>query len=372
MPSYEDMTTAIEDAITDVEMPDTDLDTSSDVSESTPEPEASTEPVEASPEAPTDSIEVSSPAKSEQESRVQDEFEKKFGITAQSSSGRENRIPYSRVKKITEKAINDAKKEWESSTSPKTQELETKLKTYEDAFQQVEPRLRDYEARLTQVAEFERLMLNEPVNFLKMLVKIPAYDQIFNNPQAQAPAPTTDDMPEPDQALPDGSRVYSMDGLKALLAWNAKQVEGRVTNQIAQRYAPLESSYQQYQQIQSVLPQVQQQIAEARQWPQFTENEDEITKALQQNPSFNLERAYQHVVWPKFQAEREKLTGDAKVNREAIRAELLKELKQAPRSTSATTSATKTTAQKPVIRNSDGDVLSGIEAVIAQAVQGLK
>jgi len=38
-----------------------------------------------------------------------DDFDKKFGLTSTSPTGRENRIPYSRVKKITEKAVTDAK-----------------------------------------------------------------------------------------------------------------------------------------------------------------------------------------------------------------------------------------------------------------------
>ena len=284
---------------------------------------------------------------------AQDDFEKKFGIPAQSSSGRENRIPYSRVKKIVEKAVKDAKPSWEKDLEAshvpvtKFQELDTKVK--------------DYEGRLTQVAEFERIMSEEPVNFLKMLVKLPQYAQIFNpasQPQGTTPnQPNTsaaDEMPQPDQQMPDGSMVYSMDGLKNLLEWRDQRVEARVTKQIEDRYAPLENDYKQYQSVQAVIPQVQKQIDDARRLPLFNENEDEIVKALQANPAITLDQAYLQVVLPKF-----------KVDRDKMRAELLKEVKQAPKATSVSSGAT-----KPAPVASTGS--KSLEAIIEEAIQGIK
>src|SRR5882757_710187 len=114
----EDLSTIIEDSITDVTLPvpETDLDLSPEPVEPmevTSAVEPVNDPIEA-PEAPLD------------------DFDKKFGLTPTSPTGRENRIPYSRVKKITEKAVTDAKSSWqkdlEASHTPitKYQELETK------------------------------------------------------------------------------------------------------------------------------------------------------------------------------------------------------------------------------------------------------
>ena len=336
----DNLESVVEDAISDVELPPDTLDAPTETD--------TAEPIEASPDATTDDpsletdeLQVSTPGTAPKP--VQDEFEKKFGIPAQSSSGRENRIPYTRVKKITEKAVKDAldakAKEIESGYVPTTkyQELETTVKDYTD--------------RLTKVAEFENVMMNDAPKFLDMLSTIPAYAKIFKQliegaqvpaqTKTEAPADPADEMPQPDQELTDGSRVYSMEGLKALTAWTKAQARKDILGEVEKTYGPLRTDYLKYQQTQAVLPQVQAQIADARTWPLFNENEDDIVKVLQQYPQASLERAYQHVVWPKLQAEQEKLrkeveakSGEVKVNREAIRAEILKELKQAPRSTS--------------------------------------
>jgi hypothetical protein len=361
--SYTDLTSTIEDAIQDAELPTPELTEDPTPTESL---ETAPEPVEETTEPSQETTEVSSPAQSSSDVKPTDDFDKKFGLTPQSSSGRENRIPYHRVKKITEKAVSDA--------------LAAKAKEYETGYvptskvQEYETRIKQYEANLTKVAEFEHVMVKEPIKFLKMLAQLPQYDQIFNPPaqaqvQEQVQPPVGDDMPQPDQTMPDGSSVYSLEGLKKLTEWTERRAEerayNRVIKEVDQRYAPLKESYDSYQRVQAVIPQVQQQIAEARTWPMFTENEDSITKALQDNPHFTLERAYQAVVWPKFQAERERLTSEAKVSKDSVRAEVLAELKKAPRSTSVSTQSTKA-SQQP-----SGEPRS-IEDVIRDSIKGLK
>ena len=320
----------INEALEDATLPDEPTESAEALE--TSEGDAPTEPVEVAPEAPSESAEVlteqvDTPIKPE--APKVDEFEKKYGVPAQSVTGRENRIPYSRVKKITEKAINDAKKEWESTTTPKLTEFETKIK--------------DYEGRLERVGKFEDIMVNKPDQFLQMLSSIPAYAQFFKavetafavtppkgQPQTQPAAQPTDDMPQPNRDLPDGTKVYDMEGLKALMAWNAKQVEDRVTKQFQERFGPMESQWQAEQRYQAVIPQVQAQITEARTWPLFNENEDEIVQVLNTNKKLSLEGAYRQVVFPKLSTDRDKMRQD-----------LLKEIKQAPRATSAPSGATK-------------------------------
>ena len=328
-----DLTTVIEDAISDSVNPEpAEVETSS-VEEApvieTPVTEVS---AEASVEAPAETqeetsgegegeaspVEVASPAARQQpqEAAV---IDKKLGI-APSTNGRENRLPYSRVKKIVERAEMEASK----PHLAKIAELEAKIPQYEQ--------------QLQNVAQFEHIMVNEPPKFMEMLAQIPAYQGFFNavrelQEKVTAQATTQeqvvedDAMPQPDEAQPDGSFVYSMDGLKKLMDWQARQVEAKV----AARYKPLEEQWQHQQRemerqehLNRIIPQIQSQIDEARTWALFSENEAEITQVLQQYPQASLESAYRMVVMPKLQA-----------NRDQMRAAILQEIQRAPRATSA-------------------------------------
>jgi hypothetical protein len=387
--SNSDLEEVISNSVDDALLPDEPVveasDASADLPDPTPEPttsDSTPEPITeltASVEEPT-TAEVASPGSKAPKDAVQDDFEKKFGIPAQSSSGRENRIPYSRVKKITERAIADAK-------TQTTKELETthvpKVK-----FQELETTVKDYGDRLTKVAEFEQVMLNDAPRFLDMLSGIPAYAKIFKEltdaaaaaksapvAQPEVKVEDNDPMPQPDQELTDGSKVYSMEGLAALNAWNRAQARKEILGEVEKKYGALATDYDRYQRDQAALPKVQAQIADARTWPLFNENENEIVATLQKYPTASLERAYQHVVWPKLQAEQDKLkkeveakAGEVKVSREAIRAEVLAELKKAPKSTSVSLGS----ASKPGAQTSTTP--RTMEEIIAESVRasGLK
>ena len=354
-----DLYEVIEDSITDSEAPSDAPGDTTDVG-STPEPDASTETAPDASEAPADPVvdavtdEVPSPAGRAE--REKDDFEKKFGIPGVSSSGRENRIPYSRVKKITEKAVSDGVAAKVAEFEPRIVEYETKLK--------------DYEGRLEKVGEFENIMVNDADQFLQMLSGIPAYKPFFDKVQAAlagqtqqetadaSDTPVTDDMPAPDQQLGDGTMVYSMDGLKSLLKWQSDQSESRavdrVTKQIEERYKPMESEWQDHRREQQLIPQVRAQMAEARAWPLFNEHEADIVKALQLNQKLSLEGAYRQIVYPKLVADRGKM-----------REEILREVRQAPRATSASTAASRPGSQATPTgpRN--------LEDVIGDAIKGL-
>lgn len=380
----EDLTEIISDSLSDALLPDEPTETSTEeasqetpVQEPTPEPVTTDTKEEVKPEAETE-VEVKSPGAKDKVAPVQDDFEKKFGIPAQSSSGRENRIPYTRVKKITEKAVSDAKTQF-------TKELET-THVPVTKYKELEATKTDYEGKLSKVAEFEQVMLNDAPKFLDYLSTIPAYAKIFkelidaadkgkSQPEAQPSVEVDDPMPQPDQELTDGSFVYSLKGLESLNAWNRAQARKEIMGEVEKKYGPLATDYQRYQATQAALPAVQAQITEARTWPQFNENEAEIVEVLQKYPQASLERAYQHVVWPKLQAEQEKLkkevetkVGEAKVNRDSIRAEVLAELKKAPKSTSVSLGS----GSKPGAQTSNAP--RTLEEVIKQSVEasGLK
>lgn len=332
-----DLFEVIEDAVTDSEtteaidttQTDSTSETSAEVSaegnveatETTPEPEAQA------------TTEVPSPTAVKTDFKP--DFDKLIGVSQRTSDGRENRIPYSRVTKIVGKAVKDAHTVWEKThltpTTARAAEYEAKVK--------------DYETRLERVSQFESVMVNDVEKFLGMLSTLPAYKPFFarieqafsgqpaqiGQPAASAAAPE-DQMPQPDQTLSDGTTVYSMEGLKALMDWQAKQVENRVTKQVEERYRPIESQWQAEQRRNALIPQVRSQIDEARKWPMFSENEDAIVKALQADPRVSLEGAYRQVVFPRMQADRDKM-----------RAELIKDMKKAPTSTAAPASTGKAT-----------------------------
>jgi hypothetical protein len=259
---------------------------------------------------------------------IADEFAKKFGLQSQSVTGRENRIPYSRVKKIVTKAELEAKtaaqKEFDTQFQPKLQEFETKVK--------------DYEGRLEKVAQFEHILDNDPKQFLNMLSGHPAYKEFFEyvsglvqggTKEEAAPQQYLDNstMPQPDVTLADGSQVYSLEGLSKRDEWLARQVEDRAVKaaeqRVAQRYAPIEQEWQAQQRIQQTVPIIQKQIAEARTWDRFTDLEPRIIEVLKADPNISLDRAYLKVyqsdVVPKLQT-----------NRDDMRKSILEELKKQP------------------------------------------
>lgn len=338
----ETLNTTIEDAVNDSLTPETaDTDTSTnndiDVAPSLSDTDTGTD-------APIDPLTGDvAPAR--------DEFAERYGIQGQSFTGKENRIPYSRVKKIVAKAENDAKealrKQLEGEFTPKYTDIETKVK--------------DYEGRLEKVAQFEQILERDPQTFLGMLSKHPSYkaffDQINQLVSSQMPqqpqsgqrdpqtgrfvqGPAVDPMPQPDKQFPDGTLGYSEEGLGALMDWNARNVEQRVISKVEQRYAPIEQDWQAQRRREELMPQIERQITEARQWDRFAELEPEIIQVLQQNPTMNLERAYMHTyqknVVPKLAADRN-----------TMRSEILAELKKAPVQTSAPTRSMKTTSTAP-------------------------
>jgi hypothetical protein len=381
------ITDSVNDSINDVaETPDVD------VSSDTP-----SEPVEASetpsePEqvdAPAPTSEVPSPAATAAPEATpaepQDEFAKLVGVPQVGVGGRENRIPYSRVKKITEKAATEAESKVAEAVLGRKLNAGEKaidiVKAHVAKLPELETKVADYESRLTAVGQFEDVMANDPQKFLGMLAKMPVYRDFFDfveqgsqalrgqqaapaqagQPAAtNAPAPDAG-MPEPDEELSDGSKVYSMDGLKALLAWQSQQTESRVTSayekqlkDMQSRYEPIANDWQERRRAEAVIPIIQKQIADARTWTLFNESESEILDVLRKDKTISLEGAYRQVVFPKLVAERSK-----------IRQEVIQEVKSAPTATSITPRA----ASKPAAANAGPRTL---EDVIREQVAGIK
>ena len=308
---------------------------------------------------------VDSPA-GQDPTKPEDDFDKRFGLQAVSVTGKENRIPHSRVRKIIEKNEKDV-------TARVTKELETKFQPF---FQEAQTRIQDYEQRLQEVSQFEQILEKDPVTFLDMLSKVPAYRSFFHNigqmverlqgtgSVAGIPQQTgnpADPMPAPDQDFPDGTKGYSMEGLSKLFDWRDRQVESRVLGQaedrISKRYGPMEQEWKAHKMREQALPGIEKQVAEAKTWPNFDELEPEVIKLLNTDPNISLELAYiqtyNKIIVPKLALDRNKM-----------RSELLSEVQKRP-----TASAAPNSPVKPVT-TSVGP--RSIEDIITEEVSKLK
>lgn len=385
-----DLEAVITDSITDSQLPpDTDTDTpevdTSDISDDTSyqvETPATADDAPAEDAAEGDGESRVDVPDSEKAPGTKDEFERLAGMPAVGQHGRENRIPYSRVKKITEKAVNELAENVLGRKLAPGEKAADVVKQYAAEIPVMREKVTDYEARLERVGQFEDIIQNKPKDFIKMLQKLPQYEGFFSwirslrqdghvttggdgtAGQAAQAAMESDQMPEPDQALEDGTKVYSLDGLKQLLLWNSKDTERRVLGQVESQYAPIRSEFQQRreaaqremverQQYEAALPVIRRQIEDAKTWPMFSENEDAISEALAADESLSLEGAYRKVVLPKILSDRQ-----------AMRQQVMKEIKTAPRAASVPSN----TAQKAT--PSTGP--KSLEDVIREQVATLK
>lgn len=112
---------------------------------------------------------------------------------------------------------------------------------------------------------------------------------------AQAP---TDTRPEPDLQTPDGALVYSNERLQQLMAWERKQLQ----QELAQQIKPLQDMRQQQetqqriaQQRDAALQWATSQLQEFRSDPDFVTHEKAVKERMAANPSWSLDRAWQQV-----------------------------------------------------------------------------
>jgi hypothetical protein len=239
--------------------------------------------------------------------------------------GRENRIPYSKVKKIIENGLKKGRTEWDTTRTTIEQERDT------------------FRQQVEQLSALGELMDRDPEAFLNLVAQHDTRYQRYLTPQEaaqQAQQQADAEMPQPDVALPDGSRTYSLQGIQKLLDWNTQRTIQQANKTVEERLKPITEREKQEQlriqgdqAMQQVRQRTQQQIADAQQWPGFKDHEDAILKALQEDsakakaegrrPTLSLEGAYRQVVIPRLSTDRNKM-----------REELLKELNAAPKATS--------------------------------------
>lgn len=249
---------------------------------------------------------------------------------------RENRIPYNRVKKIVENAqIKIAKQvlgdQWKDLQAG--QKIDDVLNGHLSTINQRLQAMQAYEQELERVQLVGNLIQSDPDRFLAVLPNInPRYAELLNRqPMQKNPE---DEMPGPDLDLGGGAKTYSPEGLRNLLDWQAQQTEKRVLGTVDKDLRPLREQQHASEQMQAALTRVRSQLSEARKnWKGFTDNEPAIQKYVERG--MKLEIAYAQVMQDVY----EKKLQDAQANREKVRAEVLEELKKAPRSTATAVSS---------------------------------
>jgi hypothetical protein len=224
----------------------------------------------------------------------------------------ENRLPHSRVKKMTERAAKKAREaadaEWKAKHEPVEQTL-----------QQV----------LTEIRRLDELMKTDGDAFLAEIGKAhPMYKEYKRQIAAAEKAATEDPEPQPDVPNEKGEMVgYSIAQAKKLMSWTARQeVKGvrdeikpvRETVETAQRTAAERARQQQQDEADLQYAQREYETAE-KNWPGFTEHKAEIEAAFMANKNFRLHDAYMAVVVPKLQ----KAAADARTS-------VLEEMKKEP------------------------------------------
>ena len=351
MNSQSDYDEVVLDAVEDAQQP---TDTSADLSTDTSQEASALAGNTSETQTEATAGQADEAAQEGAQGSVNDAFSKKWGIPTTGVTGRENRIPYSRVKAIVAKAQRDERerltKEFDGTWT-------------KEKLQPVEAKVQDYEGRLQRVAQFEQVMESRPQEFLGMLAQLPAYKPFFDwiqqlqgsggaqpgQPLAQPKAYLDHSgMPQPDQTLSDGSKVYSLEGLGQRDEWLARQVEEKAVKQaearLAERYAPLEERHRQQAYYEQMVPQIESQIASARKWDKFADVEPRVIELLKTDRQLTLEGAYVRAYQEFVGKERERLTSD----RNTVRSEVLAEMKRRPMSTSAPVSTVRAnTEQEP-------------------------
>lgn len=294
-------------------------------------PAAAAAPVEGAESKPE-------PVKEEKE----DAFAAEHGIKEKEASGRENRIPYSRVKTISENAVKKARASWEAET-----------------LKPLQAELQEHRVMRTTVGEFEHIMRTDSKRFLGMLQNLQdsegnyVYESVLGRPGSGAPNRQQAESYLSDSGELDFSKApagdhesggYTPEGLQRLLAWTVNAATQQAEARITKRYEGMESSFKRAR-AQSERSTAQMQAADneirtAMTWRGFEQNYDKILDALQKDTAESkkagqptkfrsLRDAYEHVVFGDYESRVAALTTD----HNKVREQVLAEMKSAPRQT---------------------------------------
>jgi hypothetical protein len=281
--------------------------------------EPTQEPTPTPSAAPTDGTPPPSTAK--QLSDAEQLLREQGYHTERKPDGREHWIPRSKVLAMIESGL---KKRAEGFTKERA-DIESRLKAAQT----------DAEA----AQRFRQLMQQDPQGLLTYMAQLDPRYQAFlqQEPQARREQSQADDPePPPDIDLGNGRFTYSLDGIRKLRAWDARQTERKLEERLkpyAERVKAEESRAAQARVDAVIAERSQSQITRAKSWPKWAEHEEAILQALRADSEeaertgqpfkLSLHDAYMQVVMPHLVTDHG-----------AIRESVMRELNTAPRSTS--------------------------------------
>jgi hypothetical protein len=306
-----DITTIIENSIREAEGTEVD---SPDVE--TPEEVVvdGAEPVTDSPEpiVAESANRVESVSKPPEKGGSDDETAKaleELGIKAPKDGERENRLPYSRIKKI----FGNAQKKWTDAHS-------TEIKTRDE-------KLTVAEKRLVNMDNVDRLIATDPDRYIGMLAALhpEKYGKYVGQKQAdpvvlkqEVAAPDLGPRPKPDTKFEDGSLGYSPEQHEKLLDWVASTAEAKAVaaaeDRFTKRFGGIEQSYIAQQERAKYQPVINAALERvSQQWGKAfdddyklgsnaaTQDQSEVLKTMKEHPDWSLDAAAAHVFLPKVQ-----------------------------------------------------------------------
>lgn len=269
-----------------------------------------------------------------------------LGLAAPKPGQRDNRIPYSRLRKI----VANAKTKWsETLKGQHTTELTTR-----------EQKIQEIEAREKAV---ERMAEADPEGYIGLLAKIYP-DKYGRFLKPQAPGAKADDKPQepqPDVKYSDGTVGYSPEQFAKLRDYDRKEA-ARIAKddslkEFNERFGPIEKEYQAGRQTQADIQRVRGHIGQLKaQWGADIIDNPEVQKDIiahmDANPKATLVESTRVVAMKRFIADRTKM-----------RSEILEELRGAPK-------AAAKTPQAP--NRSDANTSESLEDIITRAARSIR
>ncbi len=315
------------------------------------------------------------------------EFAKEHGLEAPVKGGRVNKIPQPRVQemvtKAQEKAVAGLAAEILGKPLEAGKSAVEAIKAHVAASAGFETEVKTHRATLENVAKGEKLMVEQPEKFLELLPSLnPKYAELLAgkgvvpaakvDPADPKPAPDFDIKNEKGEIV---GKTYSPEGLDKLLAWNTAQAVKTVKAEVDGTLKPIrdKAAADKYEK-EVIIPRLQATVNNAiENWPGFKENQAEIIKELEASnaaaradkskKSMDLNQAYISVINRKHTEQVAKLTQ----TKEQSRKELMDELKNAPKSTTAKAASA---SGRSVEVEEDG--ASSTEDIVRAAIAGLK
>lgn len=294
-------------------------------------------------------------AKVVEKTQVEKDLEE-LGLKAPKEGERENRLPFPRVKKITE---NYGKKV-EARVRAEYEPLKTEVET-----------LRGTAATVKNV---DRLIATDPDRYITMLAGIhPEYKKFLGGGKVETPAVGKDGKPAENKAVTDlgprpaadhkfedGSMGYTPEQHEKLLDWVANKAKADALAEskaeMDRRFKPLDDERKSKEDYNKRVDGVKAEAANIREAygaDVVKKYENQIVEHMKKNPTMTATRAAREIIMPALQADRNKM-----------RTEILVETGERPK-------AAKPAPAAPAAKV-EGDEPTTIEGIIAKSIEGLK